>query len=249
MFAAAVFGVVAVLSLPVGRLYQGPLGRILPWSGPLGGVLHGALSPPPGPGVRASGPADANGPGGPGFVSGPGGGSFGSTSGSVTGGGPVPAPDPRPRPGPNQGNLKDRISDLDRATLALLDQLVGNRNLHNVLGRLSKLSDRRDATATLLALTAQDRWAELQSRVTPAQLHMLLQDIRDLLVTIIPRLPADWRHQLAPPAGGWFGAKGTGPSTGPGASRTWSPGHASVPKHPKHARAAKTSGHPHHHKK
>lgn len=249
MFLAAVFGVVAVLSLPVGELLNGPLGSIFPWSGPLGGILHGAIPPAFGPDVRASGPGDANG--------GPGGGSLGGPPGSVSGGGPipepVPVPPPEPRPvpagpGSSSGDLKGSVSDLDRATLALLNRLVGNRDLQNVLGRMSDRTDRPDATATLLSLTAQGRLAELQSRVTPAQLHALLKDLRGILVRIVPSLPGDWRHEPLL-AGGAFRSSGPPLGSGLAPSTTWGRRPAFVPRFSKHGRPVHSVRRKHHHHK
>jgi hypothetical protein len=209
VFAAAVFGALAVLSLPLGHLIRSSL---LPWSG--GGILHGG-SPHAGPPVRASGPTHPGGIGdgrGAGLravtgSTGFGGGSNGSGSGGGPGD-PVPVPpvadEPRPgpvtgaQPGETGGGLRGQVSDLDLATVSLLSQLLGNSDLDQVLAQLPNFTDAPDATATLLQLAAQDRLGELQSRVTPAQLHRLLQDIRGALAKIVRLLPPEVRWEPLP---------------------------------------------------
>lgn len=211
VFVVAVFGVLAVLSLPLGGLVRS-LNTLLPGFG--GGILHGA-SPYAGPPVRASGPSHPGGNGdggGAGLPAGTGSaGSGGLSNGSGSGGGqddPVPVPpvadEPRPRPvsepqpGEIGGGLRGQVSDLDLATVSLLSRLLGNKDLTQLLAQLPNLTDMPDATATLLQLTAQDRLGELQSRVTPAQLHRLLQAIRGALAKMVDRLPPDRRWELLP---------------------------------------------------
>ena len=211
MFVAAVFGLLAVLSLPIGPFGES-LGSLFPWSGPLGGLEHGAIGPRSGPGIRASGPGDGHSGGGSGagaFVIG----SLGQSSGpggSGPGGGPVPVPPlppepplPRPgtpTPGSSDGGDKTRISDLDRATLELLSRLMGDSDVKGVMARLTAQSDSPGATATLLALAAQGRLGEVREMATPAQLHNLLEGLRGILVRIVPHLPPDWRHERLPGA-------------------------------------------------
>ncbi len=228
VFVAAAFGMMAVLSVPASRL-PSVLRPLVPILGPVERLLHPAphvhhlaagYRPPSASATTGSGGAGSATipPSGPGRR-----GSSGPSS--TTGQAPGPAGlQPAPALSGSGSDLLDQLSRKDRRTVQGLIELVQTVGADRLAGPLARASRRPDAVATLLALIDRQALDTLTSRVTAAEVHALLADLRGALSRVL-------KHVAVPGEPG-ASLRGTGSRTtiggAPGERSTGTAGHRSA---------------------